>query len=109
MPKPWSADSFVSMIMKLLRFATFPHKTSVAEAITLVHTQEILSEATCHAVQKMLLTALNHHANTPSCADPEQKTFILAAIKGLQAMGICDKEFVVEMLVQFLDGDSEVR
>ena len=27
----------------------------------------------------------------------------------LQAMGICNKEFVVEMLVQFLDGDYEVR
>ena len=27
----------------------------------------------------------------------------------LQALGICDKEFVIEMLVQFLDGDPEVR
>ena len=57
----------------------------------------------------MLITALNHHTTPPSCAEPEQKTFILAAIKGLQSMGILDKEFVLEMLVQFLDGDREVR
>nr|KAG5693101.1 hypothetical protein BaRGS_014051 [Batillaria attramentaria] len=109
MPKPWTGDHFVNMIMKLLRFASFPHKTAVAEAITLVHTQELLSENTCHAVTKMVLTALNHHTNTPSCAVPDEKTFILAAIKTMQAMGVLDKEFVVEMLVQFLDGDREVR
>jgi hypothetical protein len=57
----------------------------------------------------MMLVALNHHTNTPTCADSEQKTFILAAIRGMQAMGILDKDFVIEMLVQFLDGDREVR
>jgi hypothetical protein len=56
-----------------------------------------------------MLVALNHHTNTPTCADPEQKTFILVAIKGMQAMGVLDKDFVIEMLVQFLDGDREVR
>ncbi|KAK7114553.1 WD repeat-containing protein 97-like isoform X2 [Littorina saxatilis] len=109
MPKPWGGDNFVNMVMKLLRFASFPHKTAVAEAIMLVHAQEVLSEGTCHAAQKMLLSSLNHHTHTPSCAEPEQKAFILTAIKALQAMGICDKEFVLEMLVQFLDGDRDVR
>jgi hypothetical protein len=41
MPKPWTGDGFVQMIMKLLRFASFPHKTAVAEAITMIHAQEV--------------------------------------------------------------------
>jgi hypothetical protein len=39
----------------------------------------------------------------------EQKAFIVAALQALNKLGVKDKEFVTEMMVQFLDGDKEVR
>lgn len=109
MPKPWSSDVFITMIIKLLRFAPFPDKTCVAEAIALVHNQEPLSEVTCQAAQKMLLTGLNHYTHPPNPSVPKEKVFIMAALRALRVLGRCDKDFVLEMLAQFLDGDQEIR
>ena len=44
MPKPWTSDTFVNMIARLLRIADWLHKICVTNAIILVHTVEGLSD-----------------------------------------------------------------
>ena len=45
----------------------------------------------------------------PTCLDPNQKAFIEAALKLLQALGIWDREFYAELFTQFLDADKDIR
>ena len=50
-----------------------------------------------------------HYANPPTCQDPVQKEFIMAALNLMHQLGVYDKDFCVEMMVQFMEGDQEVR
>ncbi|GFN75135.1 WD repeat-containing protein kiaa1875-like isoform x3 [Plakobranchus ocellatus] len=109
MPKPWTADVFVNMIVKLIRIADFVHKVGVVDAILSVHAQEGLSGNVEAVVVKTLLAVLNHHTNPPSCAQPDQRNFILASLRALTVFGIKDKDVLAELMVQFLDGDKDVR
>ncbi|CAL1526294.1 unnamed protein product [Lymnaea stagnalis] len=109
MPKPWTGDVFVNMIVKLLRIAEWLHKVSVTEAILAIHSSEGLSDSVLQNVVKTLLSMLNHYSSPPSCSVPEQKEFILSAVRALAAFAVRDKDVVAELIVQFLDGDALVR
>ncbi|XP_067652672.1 WD repeat-containing protein 97-like isoform X2 [Haliotis asinina] len=109
MPKPWTSDTLANMVLKLIRIAETQHKTAVVEALTLLFTQESLTGAVTVQVQKAIYSALNHHSNPPTCAVEDEKAFILSSIRCLQVLAVKDIDFVVEMMVQFLDGDREVR
>ena len=109
MPKPWTADVFVNMIVKLIRISEWTHKVGVTDAILSVHAQEGLSDSVSAVVVKTVLAVLNHHTNPPSCAQPDQRNFILAGLRALTTFGIKDKDVLAELMVQFLDGDRDVR
>lgn len=61
--------------------------------------------------QKLRLSSLlkGHYANPPTCQDPVQKEFIKTALLLMQQLGEYDKDFCVELMVQFLEADREVR
>ncbi|XP_048253419.1 WD repeat-containing protein 97-like isoform X2 [Haliotis rufescens] len=109
MPKPWNSDTLANMILKLIRIAELEHKTAVVEALTLLFTQESLTGTVTVQVQKAIYSALNHHSKPPTCAVEAEKAFILSSVRCLQVLAVKDMDFVVEMMVQFLDGDRDVR
>lgn len=109
LPKPWTGDLLVNMIVKLLRIAEWLHKIAVTEAILTIYNSEGLSDSVTLTVVKTLLSVLNHHANPPSCGVGEQKDFILTALRALSAFAMRDKDVIAELIAQFLDGDMVVR
>ncbi|XP_059170361.1 WD repeat-containing protein 97-like isoform X2 [Physella acuta] len=109
LPKPWTGDLLVNMIVKLLRIAEWLHKIAVTEAILTIYNSEGLSDSVTLTVVKTLLSVLNHHANPPNCGVGEQKDFILTALRALSAFAVRDKDVIAELIAQFLDGDMVVR
>ena len=108
-PKPWNADNFMTMLSRLLRVAEYVFKTKITDSLSMLYTQENISDPTAHNTSKTLISVLNNPKDPPTCLDEEQKTFIVAALQCLSKLGIKDKDFITEMMVQFLDGDKEVR
>ena len=60
-------------------------------------------------VYKTMYSVLNHHTTPPSCQDPVQKEFISKAVQLLTAMGTYDRDYFMELLVQLMEADSDVR
>ena len=75
----------------------------------MMHAQEEFVDSIAHGICKAVAGVLNHHKDPPTCMMEDQRNFIVTAIKTLHQMGTHDKDFVTELLVQFLDGDKEVR
>lgn len=94
---------------RLLRIAEYMHKIAVTDAMAMLYTQEDIGDGTLHSVAKNLIAVLNLHKEPPTCMVEEQKNFIISALRAMSKFGIKDKEFVSELMVQFLDGDKEVR
>ncbi|KAK3085393.1 hypothetical protein FSP39_002701 [Pinctada imbricata] len=109
LPKPWSPDGFITMLSRLLRIAEYVYKIAVTDAIAMLYTQEDISDGTVHSIAKTLIAVLNHPKDPPTCLVEEQKNFIMSALRAMSKFSSRDKEFVTELLVQFLDGDKEVR
>ncbi|XP_022106675.1 WD repeat-containing protein 97-like isoform X2 [Acanthaster planci] len=105
-PKPWTVTAFVTMLLRLLKIADYAMKTPILEAIIMLHQQDSL--ATTKVVVDTLMGVLNK-SSPPTCQDEDEKGFILMALKALQAMSNPDTEMIVELIVQFLEGDKEVR
>ncbi|XP_071957525.1 WD repeat-containing protein 97-like isoform X2 [Antedon mediterranea] len=105
-PKPWTIVNFVTMLLKLVKIADFGMKSPITEAIAVLNQQEQLSNS--RAVYETMISTLNKN-NGPSCSDEEQKMFIVSGLKLLCAMGIYEQDFIIEAMVQFLDGDRQVR
>lgn len=97
------------MLSRLLRVAEYIFKTKITDSLSMLYTQENISDGTSHAVSKTIISVLNNPKDPPTCLVEEQKAFIVAALQALNKLGVKDKEFVTEMMVQFLDGDKEVR
>ncbi|XP_038077425.1 WD repeat-containing protein 97-like isoform X3 [Patiria miniata] len=105
-PKPWTVTAFVTMLLRLLKIADYAMKTPILEAIIMLYQQDSL--ANTKVVIDTVMGVLNK-SSPPTCQDEDQKGFILMSLKALQAMTNPDTEMVVELIVQFLDGDKEVR
>ncbi|KAL4234274.1 hypothetical protein ACF0H5_005924 [Mactra antiquata] len=109
-PKPWSLENFISSLVKLIKTVEYPYKIAIIEAIMMLHAQDELPDNLTHTVVKAISTVLNHQKDYPTCMIEEQRNFIIVSVKAIQKLSTTpDKEFVTEMLVQFLDGDKEVR
>ncbi|XP_048765698.2 WD repeat-containing protein 97-like isoform X2 [Ostrea edulis] len=108
-PKPWTADNFMMTLSRLLRIAEYMHKIAVTDAMAMIYTQEDIGDGTVNSVSKHLIGVLNNHKDPPTCLVEEQKNFIISALRAMSKFGVKDKEFVTELMVQFLDGDKEVR
>ena len=106
---PWCVDRFVKFLLSVMRLASFSDKSSVVEAILGLHSHDPLSDPTCRCLHSSLMAELNRSGCAPSLDDVEQKDFILVALRALDVVGVHSKDFYVEMLAQFLDGDEDVR
>lgn len=51
----------------------------------------------------------NHHTHSPTCLNEDEKGFIRKGLELLQLLGVHDREFYIEQIVQFLEGDKEIR
>lgn len=110
LPKPWSLENFVSSLLKLMKTADYGNKTSILEAILMLHAQDEFADSLAHQVVKAISGILNHQKDFPTCMIEEQRNYIVISLKAMQKLLMTpDKEFVTELLVQFLDGDKEVR
>ena len=107
MPKPWSLEAFVASLVKLIKSADYKYKTAILEAILMLHAQDEFADNLAHSVTKAVSGILNHQKDYPTCMIEDQKNFIVSGIKALHTLN--DRDFVVEALSQFLDGDKEVR
>ncbi|XP_055955273.1 WD repeat-containing protein 97 [Patella vulgata] len=108
-PKPWTADAFALSLLKVLRSTEFPNKTAISEALILLNVQEGFSDFTCQTAARTIISVLNDKKHVPISAVDLEKNFILTAIRALNCLSIKDKDFITELIIQYLDGDREVR
>ncbi len=99
--------SFISILLKVLNIAEFRLKVDIVLAIGKLHKEEGIPNAT--TVQTVLLTILSDSDDTPSCLNQYQKAFIIEALTLMQSMGLYDRFFYTELMVQFLEADTHVR
>ena len=100
----------MSSLLKLMKTAEYADKCNIVEAILMLHAQDEFADNLAHMVIKNISNLLNHQKDYPTCMIEDQRNFIVISIKALQKLSMTpDKEFVTELLVQFLDGDKEVR
>ena len=72
----------------------------------MIHTQYGIPIPT--DVKISLLQGLNEHP-LPRVALPDEKQFILDALKLLQKLNVMDEAVLAELLSQFIDGDDSIR
>ncbi|KAL5022160.1 hypothetical protein ScPMuIL_001315 [Solemya velum] len=108
LPKPWTSDSFATSMSRFVKIADYPLKISIVDAMLMLHAQEHISDHTALTLSHTLISVLNQR-DSPSCVVEDQKTFILTSLRALHKFKLRDKDFVSELLLQFLDGDKEVR
>lgn len=58
---------------------------------------------------QVLYSVLNHHTHPPTCVSPVEKTFIFKSIELLSLLDCHDRQFFIELMAQFLDGDKDIR
>ncbi|ESO96594.1 hypothetical protein LOTGIDRAFT_239301 [Lottia gigantea] len=108
-PKPWTSDAFCMSLLKILKTTEFPNKSAISEALISLHLQEGFSDSTCQLASKIIISVLNDSKQAPVCAVDQEKIFIMVAVKALNSLSVKDKEFISEMILQYLDGDNDVR
>ncbi|XP_064640581.1 WD repeat-containing protein 97-like [Lineus longissimus] len=106
-PKPWSMSAFVTMLIRVVKISEYEHKVPITNALLMLHHQEGIPNN--DAVAKSILGLLNNRVKAPSCLDEMEREFIRAALKLLVAMQAMEKELFMELMMQYLDGDKDVR
>jgi len=99
-------SQFVNMMLDAMRKAAFHVKAEVCQALVLVHTQ--FSIPTPTDVKLTLLQLLNEDP-LPRLVLPDEKQFVIDALKLLRKMNIMDESVLMELMAQFIDGDDSVR
>eukprot|EP00057_Strongylocentrotus_purpuratus_P009425 XP_011663899.1 PREDICTED: uncharacterized protein LOC581299 isoform X4 [Strongylocentrotus purpuratus] len=105
-PKPWTVSAFVTMLLRLLKIADYGMKTPILYAILALHQQDPIPNV--ESVMDLILSILNKNIG-PTCQDEDQKDFIVACLHFFKAHGKFSKKVVVEIMVEFVDGDKMVR
>ncbi len=100
-------SQFVNMLIRVMKIADFEHKKEVVRALMVLHQDEGLPNA--EVVQKALLGILGPKRGAPSCLNEHQKEFITSSLTLMQSLGVYDKDFYVELMVQFMESDMDVR
>ena len=80
--------------------------SALFQAIGLIHTQYGIPIPT--DVKIAILKSLNDYP-LPRVALPDEKQFILDAMKLIQKLNVMDESVLAELLAQFIDGDDSVR
>ncbi|XP_074656785.1 WD repeat-containing protein 97-like [Tubulanus polymorphus] len=107
MPKPWSTEAFITMLLRVMKIAELQIKISVMNAILTIHHQEGVTNN--EAVTKTVIGLLNSSENPMTCLDALQKEFILTALRLTCAMRSYTKDLYAEVMCQYMDGDKDVR
>ncbi|ELT93743.1 hypothetical protein CAPTEDRAFT_227356 [Capitella teleta] len=105
--KPWSVSALVEMLAKVLRFSEYVERIEILKALKMLQREEGIPNP--EVILKALYSVFGAHCNPPSCLDPTQKTFINEGIKMMQTLGVYDRDFYVELMVQILEADASVR
>ncbi|XP_071494014.1 uncharacterized protein [Diadema antillarum] len=105
-PKPWTVTAFVTMLLRLIKIADYGMKTPILYSIITLHQQDPIANA--DSVLDIILAILNKN-NGPTCHDEDQKDFIVACLHFIKAYGVFNKKVVIEIMVEFVDGDKMVR
>ena len=107
MPKPWSINGFVTMLVRVLKVAEFSHKIDVARALSYIHKNQGISNR--ESVSTALFGILRSNTNPPSPSDKHGQIFIISSLQLLHLFENRDLDYYVELLTQFLDGDKTIR
>ncbi len=94
-------------LLPLMKESDFKHKTDMVRALLTLQREYGLPDV--EQVQKAICAQLASEGNAPSCVDTDQKQFILLALQLLQTMGVYNRNFYAELMVQFVDGDRDIR
>ena len=100
-------STFVNMLVRVMKIAEFHYKVDIACALITLNRDESLPHA--DHIQKALLLLLGPKRNAPSSLVHDQKQFILVALELMQALGVYNRDFYVELMVQFMESDMDVR
>lgn len=101
-----SLTQFLQMILEAIPKAAFHVKAEICQAIGLIHTTYGIPIPT--DVKIAILNALNGYP-LPRVALPDEKQYILEAMKLIQKLNVMDESVLAELLAQFIDGDDTVR
>ncbi|XP_063694341.1 uncharacterized protein LOC134826021 isoform X5 [Bolinopsis microptera] len=101
-----SLTQFLQMILEAIPKAAFHVKAEICQAIGLIHTTYGIPIPT--DVKIAILNALNGYP-LPRVALPDEKQYILEALKLIQKLNVMDESVLAELLAQFIDGDDTVR
>ncbi|XP_078609393.1 uncharacterized protein LOC144880786 isoform X1 [Branchiostoma floridae x Branchiostoma japonicum] len=104
--KPWTMQSYLNNLLRVLKIADWPHKAGILDAITLLHSQENFTNIA--DIVKVVLDFLGGPP-APNIRDPRERPFVESALKLLNALRIQSKEFVLELMALYLENDSELR
>jgi len=101
-----SLTQFLQMILEALSKAAFHVKAEICQAICLLHKEYGIPIPT--DVKMAILSGLNEYP-LPRITLPDEKQFIIDALKLIQKLNVMDEAVLAELLAQFIDGDDSVR
>ncbi|XP_066288526.1 WD repeat-containing protein 97-like isoform X2 [Branchiostoma lanceolatum] len=104
--KPWTMQSYLNNLLRVLKIADWPQKAGIVDAITLLHSQENFTNIA--DIVKVIMDFLGGPP-APNVRDPRERPFVESALKLLNALRIQSKEFVLELMALYLENDSELR
>ncbi|XP_065827477.1 uncharacterized protein [Oscarella lobularis] len=106
-PMPWTVSHFVELLSQgLRRSSDLAMKTDIVKALHILYQQEGFSNKSI--VIGSLSSQLRGDIAFNSAVE-EEKLFILECLRLLFGIDAVDAFFVVELIVQFIDGDEEMR
>ncbi|XP_068724283.1 WD repeat-containing protein 97-like isoform X2 [Montipora capricornis] len=110
LPKPWTADGFVEVLLSLIqKTPDLEIKMQMCAAIMLLNRQEGLTHETGEKVNRTMIAELNIPNHPTAHGLPEAKQFLRVALQLSHSMRIYEVSFVAELMAQFIDGDEEIR
>ena len=95
------------MLVRVLKISEWPEKIDVMRALRLLHQQETIPDLS--VITQAVYGIFNLNLNPPRCTDALGKLFLIDAIKLIQALGVINKDYVMELMLQYLQGDREIR
>ena len=87
--------------------AEWSFKVDVLEALQTLVSNETVPQT--EVVARTVMSILGDQKDLPTCINPQQKKFIGSSLKLVHSLGSWEKDFYVELLLQFLEADNDVR
>lgn len=78
----------------------------ISAALMTLHSMEDMEDT--NGIARCYLSALNHH-HPPTALVQEEKTFILTSLRAFQSLRETDQAVIIELMIQYRDGDKDIR